>query len=108
MSAAKVELGRHLVYDTRLSANESMSCASCHIQTKGFTDGRSVSPGMTGQVGIRSAMSLTNVAYMPVLTWANPNLKRLENQALLPIFGEHPIEMGMAGKEKLLFERLKN
>jgi cytochrome c peroxidase len=52
-------------------------------------------------------MSLVNVAYSPVLTWANPLLRTLEAQALVPIFGENPIELGMAGKEDLLLRRLR-
>lgn len=107
MSAAKVELGRHLFYDQRLSADNSLSCASCHHQDKAFTDGRSLSEGVTQEKGTRSAMSLANVAYLPVLTWANPNLTALEVQALVPLFGEHPVEMGMAGREQALFARLQ-
>jgi cytochrome c peroxidase len=107
MSAAKVELGRHLFYDQRLSADNSMSCASCHHQDKAFTDGRALSEGVTKELGSRSAMSLANVAYLPVLTWANPHLTALEVQALVPLFGEHPVEMGMAGREKELFARLQ-
>ena len=107
MSTAKVELGRHLFYDKRLSADQTMSCASCHQQEKAFTDGLSIATGITGEKGARSAMSLANVAYLPVLTWSNPNLTALEVQALIPIFGEHPVEMGMAGKEKELFARLQ-
>lgn len=107
MSRAKVELGRHLFYDKRLSADQSMSCATCHRQEKAFTDGKARSEGIDGTLGGRSAMSLANAGYLPVLTWMNPNLDSLEIQALIPIFGEHPIEMGMAGREQLLFERLK-
>jgi len=107
MSTAKVELGRHLFYDVRLSADRTISCATCHQQERGFTDGQALSKGINQQFGLRSAMSLANVAYSPVLTWANPSLKSLEIQALLPIFGEHPVEMGMAGKEKILFGRLR-
>jgi cytochrome c peroxidase len=107
MSAAKVELGRHLFYDQHLSANNSMSCATCHHQDKAFTDGLAVAEGITGAKGARSAMALANVAYLPVLTWANPNLTALEVQALIPLFGEHPVEMGMAGREKELFARMQ-
>ena len=107
MTQAKVDLGRHLFYDKRLSADQSMSCGSCHQQDKAFTDGLSVATGITGEKGVRSATSLANVAYLPVLTWSNPNLTALEVQALVPIFGEHPVEMGMAGKEKELFARLQ-
>ena len=103
MSAAKVELGRHLFHDTRLSANGAMSCASCHDQARAFTDGQAFSKGVTGEVGTRSAMSLANVAYLTVLTWQNPQLTSLEVQALIPLFGEHPVEMGLAGREQQLF-----
>ncbi len=107
MSREKVELGRHLFYDKRLSSDASMSCATCHQQEKAFTDGKARSEGIDGTLGGRSAMSLANAGYLPVLTWMNPNLNSLEIQALIPIFGEHPVEMGMAGREQLLFERLK-
>jgi cytochrome c peroxidase len=107
MSADTVELGRHLFHDTRLSSDRTMSCATCHHPEKAFTDGRARSPGVTGELGPRSAMSLANVAYLPVLTWQNPQLDSLEVQALIPIFGEHPVEMGMAGRERELFERLR-
>lgn len=106
MTRAKVELGRHLFYDRRLSANESMSCATCHEQARAFTDGKAVSAGVSGEHGVRSAMSLANVAYLPVLTWQNPQLSSLEVQALIPLFSEHPVEMGMAGRDQELFERL--
>jgi cytochrome c peroxidase len=62
--------------------------------------------GITGQISKRNSMSLANVAYLPTLTWGNPQIESLEIQALIPIFGEQPVEMGMAGKEALLFERL--
>ncbi len=107
MSREKVELGRHLFYDKRLSSDASMSCATCHQQEKAFTDGKARSEGVDGTLGGRSAMSLVNAGYLPVLTWMNPNLNSLEIQSLIPIFGEHPVEMGMAGREELLFERLK-
>ena len=57
MSAAKVELGRHLFYDKRLSADHTMACATCHLQEKAFTDGRALSNGIDGRPGGRSAMS---------------------------------------------------
>jgi cytochrome c peroxidase len=95
MSAAKVDLGRHLFYETRLSRNGTQSCASCHEQARAFTDGRAHSVGSTGQAHARGSMSLVNVAYSAVLTWANPAMKRLEDQALVPMYGDHPIELGL-------------
>jgi cytochrome c peroxidase len=107
MSAAKVSLGRHLFYDRRLSRDGRMACASCHEQARAFTDGNAVSQGVTGETGARSAMALANVAYLPVLTWQNPQLTSLEVQALIPLFGEHPVEMGLAGRERQLFALLQ-
>ncbi|MCU0549656.1 MAG: di-heme enzyme [Leptolyngbya sp. Prado105] len=100
MSDAKVELGRHLFYEKRLSVTGEFSCATCHDQSRAFTEKKSVSIGATGETHPRNAMSLANVAYNSVLTWANPNMTSLESQLLVPLFGEHPIEMGMVGKEQ--------
>ena len=72
MSEAKVELGRYLFYDTRLSGNGTQSCGTCHEQARAFTDGRARSVGSTGEVHPRGSMSLVNVAYAQALTWANP------------------------------------
>lgn len=104
MSEAKVELGRRLFYDARLSINGTTACASCHVQRLAFTDGRAVSIGATGEPHPRSAMSLVNVAYASRLTWANNLLDRLEDQALVPMFNERPVEMGLAGRERQLVE----
>jgi cytochrome c peroxidase len=85
-----------------------MACATCHEQARAFTDGRKTAVGITGEVSNRNSMTLANVAYLPTLTWGNPQIETLERQALIPMFGEQPVEMGMASKEELLFERLKN
>jgi cytochrome c peroxidase len=106
MTAEKVELGRHLFYDARLSRDVTIACASCHLQGRAFTDARTVGEGIEGHRAGRNAMGLANVGYLPVLTWANPNIRTLEFQALIPIFGEAPVEMGMAGREQELFARL--
>ena len=95
MSAAKVELGRYLFYDTRMSVNGKQSCASCHKQELAFTDGRAVGLGATGEPHSRSAMSLVNVAWSATLTWSNPEMRSLEKQALVPMFGDHPVELGL-------------
>ena len=95
MTAAKVELGRYLFYDARMSVNGKSSCATCHKQELAFTDGRAVSAGTTGQLHSRSAMSLVNVAYSAALTWSDPGMKNLEDQALVPMFGDHPVELGL-------------
>jgi cytochrome c peroxidase len=107
MTQEKVELGRSLFYDQRLSINGTYSCATCHQQERGFTDGRPVGVGATGNALPRNSMSLVNVAYSPVLTWANPNIRSLERQALIPMFNETPIELGLTGKEAEVLSQLR-
>jgi cytochrome c peroxidase len=102
MTAAKVELGRHLFYDVRMSVNAKASCATCHRQELAFTDGKPVGVGATGEKHPRGAMSLVNVAYSGRLTWNNPEMRRLEDQALVPMFGEHPVELGLREGDGLL------
>ena len=108
MTQAKVELGRFLFYDTRLSGNQTQSCGSCHQQALAFTDGLARSEGSTGQLHPRSSMSIANSAYAASLTWANEVLVRLEDQALVPMFGEDPVELGLANMEDILLERLRD
>ena len=108
MTAEKVELGRHLFYEPRLSITGQYSCATCHQQSLAFTDGKKVAIGSTDEAHARNSMSLANVAYSPVLTWANPLMTNLESQALIPIFGEHPIEMGMVGKEQQMIQWMQD
>lgn len=107
MADDKIELGRWLFYDTRLSINDTMSCATCHLQAFAFTDGRARAVGATGQVHPRGSMTLVNVAYASRLTWANPLLDKLEDQALTPLFGDRPVEMGMAGREQEIVKLLQ-
>ncbi len=107
MSDVKVELGRWLFYDVRLSVNGTMSCSNCHFQRIAFTDARARALGATGESHPRGSMSLVNTAYNARLTWANHLLDRLEVQALTPMFGENPVEMGMAGREAEIVELLR-
>lgn len=95
ISAAKVELGRHLFYDRRLSGNGQQSCADCHKQALAFTDGRVTAEGSTGDIHHRNSQTLTNVAYNTSYTWASRALVTLEQQIELPLFGESPLEMGI-------------
>jgi len=99
MYASRVALGRWLFYDRRLSGNGTMSCSTCHLQSLAFTDGRPTSIGSTGMAHPRNSMSLVNAAYASRLTWANPLLARLEDQALTPLLGDQPVEMGLGGRE---------
>ena len=80
----RVFLGRKLFYDGRLSADGSISCASCHIQKYAFADTARFSRGFHGRLGFRNAPSLTNVAYVPLLM-RDGGVFDLELQALAPI-----------------------
>jgi len=95
VSSAKVELGRALFYERRLSINGTLACAGCHQQARGFTDGRPHAIGATGARHPRSAMALANVAYNAAFTWIDRRPGSLEEQMAQPLFNEHPVEMGL-------------
>jgi cytochrome c peroxidase len=107
MSDGKVALGRHLFYEKRLSVNGATSCATCHVQALAFTDGLPRAVGATGELHPRGSMTLVNAAWSGKLTWANHLIDTLEVQALIPMFGEQPIEMGMSGRESAIIEMLR-
>jgi cytochrome c peroxidase len=107
MSAEKVELGRYLFYDARLSRDGSMACAACHHQELAFSDGMTVPVGVTGEAHPRNAQSLTNTAYNATFTWGNPVLTEVEHQVVIPMFGEFPVEMGITGHEDEVLARLQ-
>ncbi len=107
MYVEKVELGRWLFYDPQLSLNQTQSCGSCHEAHLGFADGKAQAEGSTGEITPRGSMAIVNVAYNSAHTWANPLIKTLEEQALGPLFGEEPVELGFAAKEDELLMRLE-
>ena len=107
MTTEKVRLGRHLFYERGLSANNTQSCADCHHQDKAFSDGKVRSVGSTGEELARNSLSLTNVAYNTTYTWANSSLLTLEQQILIPMFGEFPVELGITGNEEAVLDRLR-
>ena len=102
-----VELGRWLFYDRRLSANERIACATCHRQELGFSDGRVVSIGATGALLRRNTLGLLNSGELTALTWANPQVRTLEHQIARALFAADPPEMGVAGNEKRVIDRLR-
>jgi len=90
-STAKVELGRYLFYDKRISADETISCATCHDPKYAFTDGAAVSTGINGQKGTRSAPTVINRAFSLAQFW-DGRAATLEDQVKGPM--ANPIEMG--------------
>jgi cytochrome c peroxidase len=107
MSEEKVTLGRYLFYDKRLSGNGTMSCGSCHEQKRAFSDGKTTPTGSTGEHVARNSPGLANVAWLATYTWANPVLDTLEKQALVPLFGEVPVELGVNGHLDEVLQRLR-
>src|SRR5690606_19310638 len=95
LAAEKIALGRRLFYDVRLSGNQTQSCASCHRQALGFSDGVVAPRGSTGHVLLRNSQGLANVAYFSSLTWGNNVLLELEDQILVPILSDNPVELGV-------------
>ena len=106
LTAEAIELGRHLFYDTRLSGNETLACATCHKQELAFADSLALSLGATGDAGVLNAPSLANAIYAYPLTWAHGAVYSIEEQLMGPMFGDAPLEMGMAGLEDEIVERL--
>jgi cytochrome c peroxidase len=100
MSAAKVDLGRRLFFETRLSVSGRYSCASCHDPRRAYTDGRARAIGASGAPLAHGAMPLLNVAYNVSYGWQHPRVRSLEAQMREPLFNRHPVEIGLAGRER--------
>ncbi len=108
-SPIKVELGRRLFHDGDLSFTGVMSCATCHEQARGFASADKTRAGVFGDPGDRNVQTLANVAWFNSLTWGGPQVDTLEHQALIPIEGLVPVEMGFhRGPEGALPARLRD
>src|SRR3569623_3361525 len=104
MSKEKIELGKQLFFDPRLSADGTVSCNSCHNVMSGGTDNRPVSVGVAGQKGGRRSPTVWNAAILTAQIW-DGRAATLEDQAKGPIL--NPVEMGMASQE-VAVERVKD
>src|SRR4051794_33262184 len=93
LTAEKIELGRRLFQDRRLSRDGSVSCASCHDPERAFSDGRAIAVGVFGRTGRRHAPALINRAYGRVFFW-DGRAASLEEQVLKPI--QDPNEMDLS------------
>lgn len=87
----RIALGRKLYFDAHLSQDGTVSCATCHDVSRGFTDHRSVSEGVGDKLGRRSAPTVMNAALFQSMFW-DGRAPTLEAQAKLPIL--NPVEMG--------------
>ncbi|KPJ91977.1 MAG: cytochrome C peroxidase [Gammaproteobacteria bacterium SG8_11] len=104
MTEAKIELGKQLYFDPRLSKDGTVSCNSCHNVMASGTDNRPVSVGVDAQKGGRSAPTVWNAAFLTTQFW-DGRAATLEDQAKGPIL--NPIEMGMPDPETVV-KRIKN
>ena len=95
----KIELGRLLYFDKRLSANNSISCSSCHMPALAFTDGQPISTGIHRQQGGRSAPTSINRGFSKVQFW-DGRASTLEEQSVGPL--TNPIEHAFPGNEDVV------
>jgi cytochrome c peroxidase len=93
-TAEKVALGERLFREPALSVTGHFSCASCHQPDQHFTDGLPVAIGATGERLTRNTPTLYNVAFNASLNWDDQGLTRLEDQHLVPLLNDNPVEMG--------------
>lgn len=100
MSEVKVALGRRLFFEPRLSVSGGYSCASCHEPARAFSDGRARAVGARGDALPHNAQALVNVAYNISFGWDRPGVHSLEAQMLQPLLNEHPVELGLKGRER--------
>jgi len=106
----KIELGRLLFHDKRLSADGSISCGSCHLKDYAYSDTVPVSPGVHGKLDKRNAYGLLNVAYQKAL-FMEGGVPNLELQAIAPFFnknemGFNPSDAALRIREDSLYKSL--
>ncbi len=102
MNPAKIELGRRLFFEKRLSGDGTVSCATCHNPRRGFSNARQYGIGIGGRIGLRNPPTILNAAYNDHQFW-DGRAKSLEEQARGPML--HPAEMG--GDEAKIIQTLR-
>ena len=99
LTPAKVELGRQLFFDPRLSADGKVSCATCHEPERAFTDGRKTAVGIANRKGSRNTPTLLNAMFNSTMFW-DGRADTLEQQAVLPLVNAD--EMGNDSHEQVV------
>jgi cytochrome c peroxidase len=99
MMAEKVALGRSLYFDKRLSADGTVSCATCHDPATAFADQNTLAIGVGGRKGVRNSPTVLNAMFNPELFW-DGRARSLEEQAVEPLLS--PFEMGMETREAVV------
>lgn len=98
VTAGKVALGQQLFFDKRLSKTKAMSCETCHVPEKGWTDGLKLSPKFDGSANVRHSPTLYGVAYYPDLYW-DGRAKGLEAQILAAWKGQMGADPDLVAKD---------
>ena len=104
LTKEKIELGRAIFFDKRMSKDNTIACASCHMAKKGFTDGMPVSTGIKGLKGGRSAPVSFNRVYSKAQFW-DGRAATLEDQSIGPF--ANPIEHGFANHDEMVAKMKK-
>jgi cytochrome c peroxidase len=103
----RIELGRYLFYDRRLSINQARACATCHNPQFAFTDGYKRSLGAYADLHKRNSQTLFNLTYLKYFTAADSTIHAATQQINNPLYNTHPIEMGVNGHEFEILNRIK-
>lgn len=99
---AKIELGKRLFFDKRLSSDNSISCSSCHIPERAFSDGQPFGTGVKGRKTNRNVPSIFNVKYLKKVMF-DAELTSLERQILVPLLDHSEMNADMP----VLFKKLR-
>ena len=95
ITTEKIEQGRRLFFDRRLSRDESIACSSCHDPARAFSDGRSTAIGVFGRESRRNAPALINRGYGRLFFW-DGRVRSLEEQVLKPIEDSNEMDLPLA------------
>ena len=98
----KIELGKQLFFDKRLSSDNTISCASCHIPGRAFSDGQSLGTGVKGRKTMRNVPGILNVRFSKNLM-SDAEITLLERQILVPLLDHAEMNADMP----VLFKRLR-
>ncbi len=102
----KIELGRHLFFDRRLSVNNTRSCGTCHNPQFAFTDGYKRSLGAFADLHLRNTQPLFNLKEYKYFTAADSTIHTLQQQMNNPLFNTQTVEMGVNGHEEEIMQRI--
>jgi len=95
LTTEKIELGRRLFFDRRLSRDGSVACSSCHDPERAFSDGRAIAAGVFGRLGRRNAPVIVNRGYGRLFFW-DGRAASLEEQVLRPIQDPNEMDLSLA------------